>query len=145
MTLECKERPPRPHATLFQVAVAPKWSKYIVDYLEHHRLPERVSKVRSKAIELESKDYEMIANQLYKRGKDKQLRLCVTEAEYVRVLEQAHAGLSGGHFSADTTAKAIMMAGLWWPTLFSDAAEFVKRCDECQRVKVPVRRDNMPL
>ena len=38
-----------------------------------------------------------------------------------------------------------MMAGLWWPTLFSDAAESVKRCDECQRVKVPVRRDNMPL
>ena len=61
------------------------------------------------------------------------------------MLEQAHAGLSGGHFSADTTAKAIMMAGLWWPTLFSDAVEFVKRCDECQRIKVPVRRDNMPL
>ena len=80
---ECQHRPPRPHATLFQVAVAPKWSKYIVDYLEHHRLLERVSKVRSKAIELESKDYELIANQLYKRGKDKQLRLCVTEAEYV--------------------------------------------------------------
>ena len=81
--LECPEKPPRPHATLFQVAIAPKWSKYIVDYLEHRRLPEKVSKVRSKAIELESKDYEMIANQLYKRGKDKQLRLCVTEAEYV--------------------------------------------------------------
>ena len=91
--LECQERPPRPHATLFQVAVAPKWSKYIVDYLEHCKLPEKVNKVRSKAIELESKDYELIANQLYKRGKDKQLRLCVTKAEYVRVLEQAHAGL----------------------------------------------------
>ena len=77
--LECQEKPPRPHATLFQVAVAPKWSKYIVDYLEHHRLPEKVNKVRSKAIELESKDYELIANQLYKRGKDKQLWLCVTE------------------------------------------------------------------
>ena len=108
-------------------------------------MPEKISKVRSKAIELESKDYELIANQLYKRGKDKQLRLCVTEAEYVRVLEQAHSGLSRGHFSADTTAKAIMMAGLWWSTLFSDAAEFVKRCDDCQRVKIPIRRDNMPL
>ena len=73
--LECQEKPPRPHATLFQVAVAPKWSKYIVDYLEHHRLPEKVNKVRSKAIELDSKDYELIANQLYKRGKDKQLKV----------------------------------------------------------------------
>ena len=87
----------------------------------------------------------MITNQLYKRGKDKQLRLCVTEAEYLKVLDQAHAGLSGGHFSADTTAKAIMTAGLWWPTLVQDAAEFVKRCEACQRTKVPQRRDNMPL
>ena len=108
-------------------------------------MPDNISKARKKAIEIEAKDYEMIVNQLYKRGKDKQLRLCVTEAEYIRVLEQAHAGLSGGHFSADTTTKAIMTAGLWWPTLFQDAAEFVKRCEECQRVKVPIRRDNMPL
>ena len=71
--------------------------------------------------------------------------MCVTEAEYVRVLDQAHSGLTGGHFSADTTAKVVMMAGLWWPTLFKDAEEFVKRCDECQRVKVPIRKDNMPL
>ena len=143
--LQCKSQPPKSHATLFQVLVAPKWSQYIIDYLTQHLLPEKVSKARRKAIEIEVEDYTLIANQLYKRGKDKQLRLCITEAEYVRVLDQAHAGLSGGHFSADTTAKAIMTTGLWWPTLFQDAAEFVKRCEECQRVKVPIRRDNMPL
>ncbi|MCO5614982.1 hypothetical protein L7F22_069269 [Adiantum nelumboides] len=38
-----------------------------------------------------------------------------------------------------------MTVGLWWPISFQDAAEFVKRCEECQRVKVPIRRDNMPL
>ena len=53
--MECQARPPRPHATLFQVAVALKWSKYIVDYLEYRRLPEKVTKVRGKAIELETK------------------------------------------------------------------------------------------
>ena len=42
-------------------------------------------------------------------------------------------------------AKAIMRAGLWWPTLHKDAAEFVKRCDECQRYKAPIRKDEMPL
>lgn len=36
----CITKPPRPHATLFQISVAPKWSKYIVDYLEHRMLPE---------------------------------------------------------------------------------------------------------
>ena len=67
--------------------VAPKWSSYIVDYLQGRTLPENSGKARRKAIELESKDYEIIADQLYRRGKDKQLRLCVTEFEYVRVLE----------------------------------------------------------
>ena len=77
--------------------VAPKWSSYIVDYLQDRTLLENSGKARRKAIELESKDYEIIADQLYRRGKDKKLRLCVTEVEYVRVLEQAHAGLTGGH------------------------------------------------
>lgn len=72
--MECQLRPPKPYATLFQIAIAPNWSRYIVDYLQHRRLPEKVKKVRSKDIELESKDYELIANQLYKREKDKQLR-----------------------------------------------------------------------
>ena len=29
----CQKQPPKPHATLFQVSVAPKWSQYIVDYI----------------------------------------------------------------------------------------------------------------
>ena len=150
--LKCKRTPPRPSATLFQVSVAPKWSKYIVDYLEQRVLPQKVSHVRIKEIELESKDYELpkkvshawlkaieleskvyelIENQLYKTGKDKQLRLCLTEAEYVRVLEQAHAHLIGGHLFVAMSAKAITMVGLWCPTLFKGAEEFVRRCDNC--------------
>ncbi|MCO5583793.1 hypothetical protein L7F22_037707 [Adiantum nelumboides] len=61
------------------------------------------------------------------------------------LLEQAHAGLAGGHFSNETTTRAILMAGIWWPTLFADAKEFVRRCDACQRAKMPTRVDSMPL
>ena len=54
--------------------------------------------------------------------------------------------MSGGNFLADTTTKAIMTAGLWgWPTLFQDVDEYVKRCDDCQHTKVPIRKDNMLL
>ena len=90
--------------------IAPNWSSYIVDYLKHRVLPKNVGKSRRKTIELESKDYEIVAYQLYTRGKEKKLRLCVTKAEYVRVLEQAHVGFIRGHFFADMIAKAIMMA-----------------------------------
>ena len=97
---------PKPHATLFQVMIAPDWSSYIIDYLKHRVLPENVEKARRKAIELEPKDYEIIANQFYKTWKDKQLRLCVRKAEYVRVLEQAYARLTGGHFSSKQDCKS---------------------------------------
>ena len=42
-------------------------------------------------------------------------------------------------------AKAIMRAGLWWPTLFKDVNKYIWRCDKCQRYKALIRRDEMPL
>ena len=133
------------HATLFQVTIAPKWSQYMVDYITTRIFPEDISKARQKAIELESRDYAIIGEQLYKRGKDNQLRLCATESEYLPLLEQAHAGISRGHFAGDKTAKIVLSAGIWWPTLHMDADEYVKRCNDCQRTKVPIKRDDMPL
>ena len=67
------------------------------------------------------------------------------KAEYLKVLFHAHSCLPGGHLSAEFTAKAIMRAHLWWPTLFRDANEYVWRCDECQRYKALIQRDEMPL
>ncbi|MCO5558467.1 hypothetical protein L7F22_012051 [Adiantum nelumboides] len=71
--------------------------------------------------------------------------MCATEEEYVPILGQAHSRQAGKHFSADKTAKAILVAGTWWPTLFMDAEYYVKWCDDCQRTKTPRGRDDMPL
>ena len=84
-----------------------------MEKLTQRTLPKNTSKARQKAIVIEARYYKIIANQLYRRGKEKQLRLCIIEAEYVGVLEQAHSNMLGGHFLADTTTKAIMIAGLW--------------------------------
>lgn len=116
---KCRIRPYLPHATLFQVSIAPRWSKYIVKYLTQCLLlPEKISKAHRKSIELETKGNEMITNSYTKRGKYKKLRLCVMEVEYVQVFKQAHVGLSRSHFLADAIAKATMTTRLWWLTLF---------------------------
>ncbi|MCO5573220.1 hypothetical protein L7F22_026989 [Adiantum nelumboides] len=143
--LKCTFQGPIEHATLFKVTVAPKWSSYIVDYLKSGVLPETMTLSRVKAITKETEDYVLIEDNLYRRGKDDQLRMCATEEEYVPILQQAHSGQAGGHFSAEKMAKSILYAGIWWPTLFMDAEEFVKRCDDCQRTKTPRGRDDMPL
>ncbi|MCO5577836.1 hypothetical protein L7F22_049587 [Adiantum nelumboides] len=71
--------------------------------------------------------------------------MCATEEEYIPILQQAHSGQARGHFSVEKMAKSILYAGIWWPTLFMDTEEFVKRCDDCQRTKTPRDRDDMPL
>ncbi|MCO5610490.1 hypothetical protein L7F22_064729 [Adiantum nelumboides] len=106
---------------------------------------EGMSKSKVKMITKDAENYILIEDNLYKRGKDDQLRMCTTEEENGPILEQAHSGQVGGHFFADKTTKAILVAGIWWPTLFMDAEEFVKRCDDCQSTKTPRGRDDMPL
>ena len=104
-----------------------------------------MSKHRRRSLEVDAKEYALIGNQLYKRGKDDQLRLCICENEYLPILQQAHASSATGHFSGSTTARNILWSCLWWPTLFHDAKEFVKICDKCQQRRVPTMYDNMPL
>ncbi|MCO5549244.1 hypothetical protein L7F22_002711 [Adiantum nelumboides] len=136
---------PMPHVTLFQAFVVPKWSNHIVTYLSNRTFPEDMSKQHQRAIEIEARDYSLIENQLYGKGRDQHLCLCANEDEYLPILEQAYVGLARGHFFSETTARAILMVGIWWPTLFADAKEFVRRCDACQRAKMPTRVDSMPL
>ncbi|MCO5548151.1 hypothetical protein L7F22_001609 [Adiantum nelumboides] len=119
---------------------------YIVDFLTTTGiLPEIMTTSRVRAITKEVENYVLIKDNLYKRGKDGQLRMCATEEEYISILQQAHSGEAGGHFSVEKMAKSILYAGIWWLTLFMDAEEFVKRCDDCQRAKTPRGRDDMPL
>lgn len=51
----------------------------------------------------------------------------------------------GGHFAGFVTAKRVLHFGYWWPTLFKDAAKYVKRCDPCQRVGKSTLTSTMPL
>jgi hypothetical protein len=72
-------------------------------------------------------------------------RRCVMEAELPMILEEAHEGITGGHYVGKATAQKVLQASLWWPTLHRDAKEYAKACDACQRVGKPSRRDEIPL
>ena len=45
------------------------------------------------------------------------------EEEILGVLNEAHEGLAGGHMGSDTMARKVLLGGLWWLTLFTDARE----------------------
>ncbi|GJX16601.1 reverse transcriptase domain-containing protein [Tanacetum coccineum] len=54
-----------------------------------------------------------------------------------------HEGPTGGHHSANITARKVFDAGFFWPTIYKDAYELIKSCDACQRQgKISHRDEN---
>ena len=60
---------------------------------------------------------------------------CIEGEEAKYVLEEVHGGVCGDHMGAKSLVRKIMRTGYFWPTMQQDAAEFVKKCDSCQRYR----------
>ena len=82
---------------------------------------------------------------LFKREADLIIRRCVPEGEQSNILQACHASPFGGHFAGDKTTHKIFQSGFYWPTIFKDCSEWVKLCDQCQRMGNIRRRHEMPL
>ncbi|GJU67806.1 reverse transcriptase domain-containing protein [Tanacetum coccineum] len=61
------------------------------------------------------------------------IRRCVAGSEILKILRHCHSGPTGGHHSAKVTARKVYQSGFYWPSIFKDANEYVRRCDVCQR------------
>ncbi|GJW66652.1 DNA-directed DNA polymerase [Tanacetum coccineum] len=55
-----------------------------------------------------------------------------------------HSGPTGGHHGARITANKVYESGFYWPSIFKDANEYVRRCDACQRSGNISSRNEMP-
>ncbi|GJW68961.1 reverse transcriptase domain-containing protein [Tanacetum coccineum] len=72
------------------------------------------------------------------------IRRCVFGQEALEILKACHEGPTGGHHSANITARKVFDAGFFWPTIYKDAYELIKSCDACQRQGKISHRDEMP-
>ena len=73
------------------------------------------------------------------------IRICVPETKQRGIKEKCHASPYGGHFTGDKITQKILQSGFYWPTLFKDYLEWVKNCDNCQRMGNISRKNEMPL
>ncbi|GJY32754.1 reverse transcriptase domain-containing protein [Tanacetum coccineum] len=53
------------------------------------------------------------------------MRRCVVRSETLKILAHCHSGPTGGHHSANVTAKKVYESGLYWHSVFKDANEYV--------------------
>nr|GFC24684.1 reverse transcriptase domain-containing protein [Tanacetum cinerariifolium] len=62
----------------------------------------------------------------------------------IDIFNACHSGPIGGHYGANYTAKKVFYSGFYWPLIYKNAFELVKRCDSCQRQGKISQKDEMP-
>nr|GEX47143.1 reverse transcriptase domain-containing protein [Tanacetum cinerariifolium] len=81
---------------------------------------------------------------LFKICADQVIWRCVHGKKALDILEACHNRPTRRHHGANLTAKKLFDVGLFWPTIYKDAHESVKKCDSCQRQGKISQRDEMP-
>jgi hypothetical protein len=65
--------------------------------------------------------------------------------EAMKIIERCHASPYGGHYGAFCINAKIWQSGFFWPTMYQDTKEFVRRCARCQKHGNINTQDAMPL
>ena len=60
--------------------------------------------------------------------------MCLIPEQSQYVLVELHEGICGNHPGGRTLAHQAHTQGYYWPTMKSDAADYVKKCDPGQRM-----------
>ena len=96
-----------PDADLFSIQSwsTSSFSDKMLLFLTDGLLPEDMSVDQRRKFVLKSKPFLVIAGGLYRKGVDQIIRRVVPDFEQRAVLQEAHVGLSGGHFSGEITSK----------------------------------------
>ena len=110
----------------------PSWIDPIRLYIATGELPNDRDKVHK--VLVQSARFSMIDEQLYKRSLGGAYLMCLTPEQGQYVLSELHKGICGNHPWGRTLAHRAHTQRYYWPTMKSDAVDYVKRCDPCQRM-----------
>ncbi|XP_070036492.1 uncharacterized protein [Nicotiana tomentosiformis] len=75
-------------------------------------------------------DYNWNEPYIFRICTDGVIQSCVPEEEQGDILRACHSSPYGGHHGGGRTADKVLSCGFYWPTLYKDANDLVKRCDE---------------
>lgn len=128
---------------VLSISSDPDWRTPFVSYLERGWVPDDSNKARQ--LRNKASKYFVQENQLYRRTFSAPVLKCIgpDEAEYC--LQEIHEGICGDHMSGKALAHKILRQGYFWPTIHSDAIEYVKKCKKCQMFSnVPRKSPTLP-
>ncbi|CAM8922840.1 unnamed protein product [Rhodiola kirilowii] len=120
------------------------WYADFVNFLACGILPPDLSHNQKRKFLSDVKRYFWDDPFLYRLCADDLYRPCVDEDQIPYTLESCHSSQYGGHGAGLKIATKVLQSGFFWPSLFKDAHEFVKACDQCQRTGNISKQQEMP-
>ncbi|GKA15721.1 reverse transcriptase domain-containing protein [Tanacetum coccineum] len=104
------------------------WFADIANYHAGNFVVKGMSSQQKKKFFKDVKHYFWDDPYLFKICANQVIRWCVHGQEAVDILTACHNGPTGGHHSANYTAKKVFDSGFYWPTIYRDAHDMVKSC-----------------
>ena len=121
------------HTQVRQIEEAPlSWMDPIRLYISTGELP--YDRSRAHKVQIQSARFSLVDGKLYKRSLGGPYLKCLTPEQGRYVLAELHEGICGNHPRGRTLAHRAHTQGYYWPTMKSDAADYVKKFDPCQRM-----------
>nr|XP_009780140.1 PREDICTED: uncharacterized protein LOC104229231 [Nicotiana sylvestris] len=82
---------------------------------------------------VEAARYSLVNGDLYKRTFGGPLAKCLGPHQTRQVLEDVHEGHCGTHTGNRALVRCLIRAGYYWPTMKNEAADYVRRYEQCQK------------
>jgi hypothetical protein len=121
------------------------WYKDVIYFLQELRPPDGLQRNKARALKLRAVRYCLIDQILYWKDPLGVLLKCMDPQEVDRIMIEFHSDLCGGHHFWKTTARKILRAGYYWPTLFADIHQRVRACIPCQIFSGKQQLKSLPL
>ena len=108
------------------------WMDPIIKFLVEDRVLDDESEANK--IRRLAPRYWLSANRkLYRRSFGGPYLLCLHPKKVNELLAELHEGVCGGHAERRSLAHWAMTQGFWWPKMRNDVAEYVRKCERCQK------------
>ncbi|RDX89086.1 Retrovirus-related Pol polyprotein, partial [Mucuna pruriens] len=125
-----------PDEQLLHIKTATPWFADICNFVATSQFPPEASRTYKEKIRSDAKYYVWDDPYLWRLCSDKIIRRCIPNTEINSVLQFCHSTPGGGHYGSSRTARKVLDCGLYWPSIFKDAHQFVSTCTKCQKARM---------
>ncbi|GKB95403.1 reverse transcriptase domain-containing protein [Tanacetum coccineum] len=106
------------------------WMTPLIEYLAKGTLPAETKKAWT--IKIKARQYTMINGVLYRKSFLEPWLRYVNPIQTEYVVKEIHEGSCSMHSGPRSVVAKAIRSGYYWPTMYKDARNIIRKCDGCQ-------------